>query len=1030
MKNVSEWAISRAAVVVVVFVILSVLGVISFFNLPISRFPNIEAPVISVSIHQTGSTPRDLETQVASKVEDEIANIAGLRDLRTVLVEGRARFTVEFWNHVDSGRALEDVQDAVARLRGSLPKTISEPVVERLDIRDRALATYAATSPTLTPDRLSAFVDERVIKGLEAIEGVARVVRFGGVTREIRVQLKPDELAARGLSASNVSQAVHSASYSHASGRMSVSGQNQPIRTLARNLTLADIRATKIPVGDEGYVRLDDIALVFDGEEDPASFAQIDGRGPITAFSIFAEKGADEVDTAHKVDALVAALSRTEQAIQYKLIDETVSYTLGNVESTLQVLLEGAFCTVVVVFLFLRDWRPTLIAALSLPLALVPTFWFMSMMGFSLNLVSLLGLTLAIGLLVDDSIVEIENIARHLQMGKSPFRATIDATQEIGTSVIAISLTIVAVFVPLTMVGGLPGQYFREFGLTIAAATVFSLLVARLLTPLLTAHLMRALPREIPQKASRLGRFYASSLSCSVKRLPYIDMSYITVGVGVLLVVTTVFAVVQVLPRDFVPRENGRRVLIAIEMPAGTAHASMLRKANDISRAMETIAEVEQVYAYRPPSEDKSAAADRFMVLLTLSHASVRRRTQAEIEADAISVLAKIPDIRSRIMGQTGRSQFSLALESQDAEALSMASHRLRVNMRQMPVFRDIATSEAALRAETQIVTDADQTAQLGIDAEHIARTIRISMSGETTRDQATLTEGTRQTPIRVQVQTLDRNDLEIIRTLPLVGRSGQIIPVSAVAAVNIGYGEAQIERHNGLRRIELSANLDHGSTVGQAMKAVADWVDANPLPSQVTLEPTGDVQTMKDFFQSFAFATSSGLLAVFCVLVVLFGNPLQPLTILLSLPLSLGGVFAALQLTGHAVSMPVLIGILMLLGIVAKNAILIVDLANRIVRTGTDARAAVVVAATQRARPILMTTAAMVAGMTPVAFGLGDGSEFRTPMAVAVIGGLVMSTMLSLFVVPSLFLLMDRAARWFKAQWAGGLPHHRRPTC
>ncbi|WP_455273614.1 efflux RND transporter permease subunit [Rhizobium herbae] len=1011
MTNISEWAISRPAVVAVVFVILSVLGAISFYSLPISRFPDIDTPLISVSINQTGATPDDLETQIASKVEPALADVAGLKSLRTALGDGRATFTAEFRARIDSSRALEAVQDAVARIRGDLPKTISEPVIERLDVRERPLATYAATSSTLTPDQLSAFVDERTIKDIEAIDGVARVMRLGGVTREIRVRLRPEELAARGLSASSVSQTVHTASYSRGSGRMALSDQDQPIRTLALIQTVEDIRTTNIPVGGDRYVQLGDIALVADGMEDPVSFARLNAE-PIVTLSVFAEKAADEVETARGVEELISTLSRAEPSIDYKLIDETVSYTQGNVESTLQVLLEGAFCTIVVVFLFLRDWRATLIAALSLPLALIPTFWFMSLMGFSLNLVSLLGLALAIGLLVDDSIVEIENIARHLQMGKTPLRAAIDATQEIGTSVIAISLTIVAVFVPVTMVGGLPGQYFREFGLTVAAATLLSLLVARLVTPLLAAHLMRSAPAPKPVKTSRPEGLYASSLSLSVRRLPYIDMSYVTVGVGIVVVMTTVIAGVQRLPRGFVPKEDGRRVQIAIEMPAGSAYASMLRKADNISRALETIPEVEQIYTYRPPSADKGAVADRFMVQLTLSHASVRVRTQADIEADATAKLANIPDIRSRNMGQTGTSQFSFALESRDPDSLSIATERLRTSMRQMSHFRNISTSEAVLRPETQIVPDADRLAQLGIDAEQISQTVRVAMSGDTTRDLATLNEGTRQTPIRVQLNTIGRDNLQTIRTLPLVSHSGQIVPVGAVAAVTVGYGAAKIERRDGFRRIEVSADLENGSTVGQALKAVTEWIDENPLPGGVTVEPTGDAETMQDFFKSFALATGLGLLAVFCVLVLLLGNPLQPLTILLSLPLSLGGAFAALLITGHALSMPVLIGALMLMGIVAKNAILIVDLASRIAKTGAESRIAVVTAARQRARPILMTTAAMAAGMMPAALGFGDGGEFRAPMAVAVIGGLVVSTALSLVFVPALFLIMDSSQR------------------
>lgn len=1012
MTNVSEWAISRPAAVAVLFVILSVLGAASFARLPISRFPNLDIPLISISLNQPGATPADLESQVAGKVEQALAGVAGLKNLRTVLDDGRATFTASFRDRVDSGRALEDVQDAVARIRGELPKSIGEPVVEVLDVRERAIATYAAHSPALTPERLSAFIDERTIRDVEAVDGVALVTRLGGARREIRVGLKLDELSARGLSAAGIADAVRAVSDNRASGRTVLSGQEQPIRTLALARTVEDISATKVPVGGDRYVELSDIAVVTDGVEDPDSFARLNNSETIVAFSVFSEKGADEVATFGRVAALISAFSRDEPSVRYRLIDETVSYTYGNVKSTLQVLLEGAFCTIVVVFLFLRDWRATIIAALSLPLAVIPTFWVMGMMGFSLNLVSLLGLTLAIGLLVDDSIVEIENIVRHLQMGKTPVRAAIDATQEIGTPVVAISLTIVAVFVPLTMVEGLPGQYFREFGQTVAAATLLSLLVARLVTPLLAAHLLKPVPVRQTVKPGRRERFYGAVLSLSIERRRYFDMAYVTVTLGVVLVVVTVLACLQGLPRGFVPKEDGTRVLIAVDMPVGTAHAGMLRKSAEIAQTLDVIPEIEQIYSYRPSSTDKGATRDRFMVQLTLSHKSKRARTQADVEAEAAVLLADIPDIRSRNLGQTGTRPFGIALISRDPGNLSRASVDLQTAMRGIPLLRNISTSEGVLRPEIQVVPDADQAAQLGIDADQISRTIRVAMSGDAAHDQPTLDDGTHQTPIRVQVETTGGDNLETIRSLPLVSRTGQTVPVGAVAAVNLGYGAAVIERRDGQRRIDLGADLEPGVTVGEALEAVMEWVDANPLLGDVSIEPTGDAETMRDFFQSFVLASGLALLAVFSVLVVLLGNPLQAMTIMLSLPLSLGGVFAALLITGHALTMPVLIGALMLMGIVAKNAILIVDLAGKIIQRGTDPRIAVVTAARQRARPIVMTTSAMVAGMTPVAFGFGDGGEFREPIAVAVIGGLVVSTVLSLVFVPSLFLVMDSAKR------------------
>lgn len=1018
--NVSQWSISRPAPVIVLFAILLVLGIYSLATLPITRFPDIDMPIISVSIGHPGSTPSDLEKQVAIKVEDAIADVAGLKHLQTLLDNGRATFTAEFRDSVESGQALVDIQNAVARIRGDLPQTIDEPIVERLNVRDLAIATYAISAREMPLHQLTAYIDEHVIKAIQSIKGVGRVIRLGGAKREIRVRLNIDELTARGLSAVGVNQAVRALSEDHASGKGVLAGMEQPIRTLAQAATVEELKGVGINVADDRYIRLGDIARVDDSLEDPISFARLNDDNPTVVFSVFAEKGAREIDMSRRVADRIAALSNAEPAMTYRLIDENVSYTYGNFKSTMQVLLEGAFCTIIVVFIFLRDWRSTLIAAISLPLAVIPTFWAMSMMGFSLNLVSLLGLTLAIGLLVDDSIVEIENIARHLQMGKRPLRAAIGATEEIGTSVIAISLTIVAVFVPVTMVEGLPGQYFREFGLTVAAATLLSLLVARLVTPMLAAYLMRPKLSQDKEQPGRIEQIYAALLSLSVRRLPpfrlgarrsgmtlHLDMAYVTVGLGIAIVVLSIAFGLPGLPRGFVPKEDGTRIVMAVEVPVGTSHADMLKKSEEISRMISTIPEVRQVYSYRLPPGAKNAT-DTFMVQVTLPHKSERTRDQADIGVEIAALLMTVPDIRSRNVGQTGARHFSVALLSRNPEGLLGAAASLEAGMREMPLLRNVSSRANALRPEIQVVPDPDQTAQLGIDSNVIADTIRVATIGEVTRNLATLNDQDRQTPIRVQVQDTGGHNLETIRNLPLVTRMGQVVPVGAVSTVKLGHGPATIDRRDGMRRVEVGADLANGATVGQALAALTQWLESNPLPGEVTMEPTGDAERMREFFASFATSTALGLMAVFAVLVLLLGNPFQPVTVLLSLPLSLGGAVAALQVTGHALTMPVLIGALMLMGIVAKNAILIVDVAGKMVSRGTAPRAAAVLAAQQRARPIIMTTAAMVAGMTPVAFGFGDGGEFRAPMAVAVIGGLIVSTALSLIFVPSLFLVVE----------------------
>ncbi|OOG65112.1 multidrug transporter [Sinorhizobium sp. A49] len=1010
--NVSKWSIERPAVGVALFLVLTAMGWLSLTSLPVNRFPEMEFPVVTVMLRQQAASPSDLEMQVAQKVEDAFEDIEGLDRLDATIGDGSVVLNAEFAAHVPPEVALDRIQAAMRVIRSQLPVNLDEPSIELSNIRRLAIATYALRSDQLSLPAISRRVDDRIRPALEKVPGVGRIARVGGSEREIRVWLQRDEMVARGLAPQDVSRALRTVGDNRASGAVKTGGFDEPIRTVSTPMSVEDLGTLPVRTSAGSSDRLSDIARIEDAWSDPSSFATLDAV-PIVALTIFAEKRANEVETFEQIKSAVQSLDDAETMVQFTLLDENASYISNNFTGTMRTMAEGALCTIAVVFLFLRDRRSTLIAAIGLPLAVIPTFLAMEALGFSLNLVSLLGLTLAIGLLVDDTIVEIENVARHREMGKTIWRAVIDATEEIGGSVTAISLTVAAVFLPLALIEGLPGRYFREFGLTVAVATLLSLLVARVITPLLAVALLKPEPAGKPSKSGSSHGFYTRLLRLSIGRQTVslggrslrLDMTLVTVTLGLLSVVVPFLTVLPTLPRGFIPTEDGTRLAFAIDMADGASASSMMQKSVEIARSLKKDPDVQHIYAYRGDLNFGPPNQQSFTVQLMLTAPGERSRTRQQVAADVTRQLAAIADIRSSELGLTGSRQFALTLLSDDPGRLELASDSLSSAMAQMPEFRTVMSLRPALRSELQIVPDRDLVSELGISLDALSDAVRVATVGDISRELAHIDLQGRRVPVRVQVEAGDEVDISLIEGMPLRTADGNVVPLAAIAEVVAGSGPAEIIRRDGVRRIDITADLHGAVTSGAALSAVMTWIAANPLPDGVSLQPAGETQSMQDFFSSFSRAILLALAAVFAILLILFGNPFQPLTILLSLPLALSGGILALAFTGNAVTMPVLIGALMLMGIVAKNAILIVDLSGQLIKQGHPPREAVVTAAEQRARPVIMTTAAMIAGMVPVSLGLGDGGAFRAPMAIVVIGGLLASTALSLLFVPALFL-------------------------
>ncbi|MCU0907791.1 MAG: efflux RND transporter permease subunit [Rhodobacteraceae bacterium] len=1027
--NFSAWSIRNPIAPLLGFFILMVLGWQSFNALPITRFPTIDVPLVAVTVTQAGAAPAELESQVTKQIEDAVAGITGVKNVISTVSDGTSTTAVEFRMEVSTDQAVQDVKDAIDQILGDLPGGVDTPIVARIDVEGQAIMTFAVSAPDKTMEELSWFVEDQITRRLQGQPGVGRVSRFGGADREVRVTLDPARLDSFGITAAQVSQQLRATNVNLGSGRAEVGAGEQAIRILGDAQGAEQLASTTIALPSGRFVRLSDLGRVEDTYQELRSFSRFNGE-PVVTFAVFRAKGASEVSVAEVVNAQLDTVRTQNPGVGIQLVDDTVYYTYGNYKAALHTLIEGAILAVLVVLLFLRNWRATLIAAVALPLSAVPTFWVMDLLGFSLNLVSFLAITLATGILVDDAIVEIENIARHMRMGKTPFRAAMDAADEIGLAVISTSATIIAVFVPVSFMPGIPGQYFAQFGLTVAIAVAFSLLVARLITPLMAAYLMKAKDAEGhgDHKDGPVMRGYLWFVKKTLRA------KYVTLLGAIGALAVSLYFMAQI-PGSFIPPEDVSRVPISVELPPGATLEDTDRTTQAIVDRIRGIDGVKDVFVLggSSPTGDREVRRASVTVLLErLDHSLIlklnqaaraipvigpflpeventgRERPQWDVEADIFAAIADVPDVRAFKLNDRGERDISYSILSTSQADLTEAVARLETALRGDPLLAGVASEGALPRPEVQVTPRMDEAARLGVTTTAIAETVRVATIGDFDGALAKVSIDDRQVPVRVQVDEAVKTDLARLGALRVPTTTGGTVPLAAVAQITLTEGASGIDRLNRERRATIGANLPPGVALGTATARFQEIVAGVELPPTVRVAESGDAEIQAELAQSFVNAMVMGLMLVLTVLILLFGSVIQPFTILFSLPLAIGGVAAGLIVTGNAVSMPVLIGILMLMGIVTKNAILLVDFAIEMQARGLSRFEAMVEAGHKRAQPIVMTSIAMSAGMLPSALGVGEGGSFRAPMAIAVIGGIMVSTVLSLIVVPAFYLIMD----------------------
>ena len=1027
--NFSAWSIRNPIPSILLFIMLGLAGFLCFHWMKVQQFPDIELPMVTVTASLPGAAPPQLETEVARKIENSIANIQGLKNQYASIRDGVVTVTAEFQLEKPLQEAVDDVRNAVSQIRSDLPADIRDPIVSKINLSGSPILTYTIQSPKMDEEALSWFVDYDISRAMLQVKGVGAVSRVGGVTRQIDVELDPEKLLALNATATDITRQLRLTQQEASGGQTKIGGSEQSIRTIATVQTAAEIAAMDIALSDGRHIRLDQVATIHDGIAERRSAALLNGQSVI-GFEITRSKGASEVDVEKGVIQALDKLKANHPDIKITEAFNFVKPVEENYKGSMSLLYEGAILAILVVWLFLRDWRATLIAATALPLSILPALIGMYYLGFTLNMVTLLALSLVVGILVDDAIVEIENIIRHLRMGKTPYEAAMEAADEIGLAVIATTFTLIAVFLPTAFMSGIAGKFFVQFGWTAALAIFASLLVARLLTPMMSAyilkpwvgkieihaHLADTTPQQdggnqaLAQDRAQDGRV----MQLYMRMVTWcLNHRWITIASAIVFFICSLM-LIPLLPTGFVPPPDTGQTQVRLELAPGSQFIETLKTAEYARQLIKDNPDIKSVYttigggaAGSDPFAGSASEPRKATLTIQTTARADRDTSLQDIELDIRKRLEPLPGARVQVGIAGNNSQYQIALSGDDPETLVSTARQLEREIRTIPNIGSITSSAALVRPELVIRPDFAKAADLGITTQNIAETVRIATAGDFDQNLAKLNLSQRQIPIVIQLPLSARQDQDLIKRLMITGSKGPIM-LGNIADVNIESGPSQIDRFNRLRNINFNIELNN-QPLGDIAAAVDQLPTMKNLPPTVKRTNIGDAEVMQELFASFGLAMLTGILCIYVVLVLLFKDFLQPITILVALPLALGGAFVLLLLANSSFSMPSLIGLIMLMGIASKNSILLVDYAIIAKDEKSYSRInALLDACHKRARPIIMTTLAMGAGMLPIALGIGTDPSFRAPMAISVIGGLITSTFLSLLVVPVVYTFID----------------------
>ncbi|MGD9842101.1 MAG: efflux RND transporter permease subunit [Steroidobacteraceae bacterium] len=994
MINFSAWSIHRPLPAILGFVLLMYAGFYAFEKLPIADFAISDNSTITVQVDYSGATPSQMEVEITRKVEDAVANITGIEHVTSNISTGTSTTLIEFEENTDIQVAMDDVRDAISRVRTALPQDVNEPRVSRTTLANVPVATYAVQSNSLGQEELSWLVDDSIAKQLRAIPGVGAVTRQGGVDREVRIDLLPNRMLAFNITAGQISQQLRSSQGEQAGGRSYFGDGEQNIRILATVDSVEALRSFPIALNDGRSIRLDEVARVEDRYAEIRSLTLLNDK-PVIAIQIQRSLDTNEVEIATAVAAAIEQLQDSNTTLKFTMVSSNLPRVLGAYESSMEKLLEGAVLAIIVVFLFLRDWRATWIAAVALPLSVVPTFYVMWLMDIGLNTITLLAISLVVGLLVDDAIVEVENIVRHLREGKSPKQAALDAAQEIGLAVIGTSLTLVAIFLPVAFMPGFAGRLFKQFAITCVVSVVFSLIVARLITPMMAAYQLKLTPE--PKGQSKFLNKYLTLVRWTLHNRSK------TLLIAVCIFAASILAY-YILPGGFINADDRSEISVNVLLPPGGDLEATFTAAQHVAKLMQAMPEVTQVYT--------NVSVGSASVEATLKPAGDRERSQQQVQQALTPQLTQVVGARVSLRGRGFGQNMNIVLVGDDADLLNETAARVEQQIRGIGI-GGISSSAALVTPEIAIKPDFDKAAKLGITSSALSDVIRISTSGDIDIRLAKLSLPTRQIPIRIQLAPEALQSIDMLRMMRIPARNGSVA-LENIASIELSSGPAQISRYDRHRNVTIGVPLN-----GQELDIMLAKVQALPamqqLPAGIQLQESGDLERQTQLKGGFKLAMIAGVFCVYAVLALLFNDLLQPITILLALPLALGGAVLALALSGYGLTVPSYIGILLLMGIAVKNSILLVDYAVMGEDQGLRRDDALINACAKRARPIIMTSIAMGIGMVPTAFDFSGTNSFRAPMGMVVLGGLITSTILSLLVIPAAYTYISDFESWLR---------------
>lgn len=1011
--NVSSWSIKNPIPSILFFILISLIGLFSFKMMKIQNFPDIDLPMVTVTATLPGASPSQMEMEIARKIENSVASLQGVKHIYSKIQDGSASVMVEFRLEKPTSEAVDDVRDAVARIRSDLPSDLRDPIITKMDLSGLPIITYTVTSSRLDNEALSWFVDNTITKDMLSVRGVGAIGRVGGVTREIQVEIDPDKLIALNVTAAEVSRQLRLVELEAPGGRAESGGSEQSIRMLGTIQSAEELNSMEIALTDGRHIRLNQIATISDTVAEQRSAALLNGQ-PVVGFEITRSRGSGEVEVVNGVRTEIKKLQGKYPDVQFVEAFNFVDPVLENYHGSMSLLFEGALLAVIVVWMFLRDWRATFISATALPLSIIPTFAAMHLFGFSINVVTLLSLSLVVGILVDDAIVEIENIMRHLRMGKSPYQAAMEAADEIGLAVIATTFSLVAVFLPTAFMSGVVGKFFVQFGWTASIAVFFSLVVARMLTPMMAAYILKPFCSEY--REPRWLDYYTKWASWCLRHRFYTNLAVAVFFFGSFVLAST-------LPTGFMPADDISQSMVSLELPPGSTFSQTFTLAEQARSIIEKNQHVKMVYTAIGGGNsggDPWAVQGAFEVRkanLTLNLTPRNQRPGVKkqvIEGQLRTALEALPGARVKVGLEGSGEKYQLVLASEDGKILSEYAREVERDLRTIPGLGNIISTSSLVRPEITVRPDFAKAADLGVTSVAIADTLRVATSGDYDQDLPKLNLSLRQIPIVVKLNSAARKDIDLLARLTVPGTKGPVM-LGNIAELKLASGPAKIDRYDRLRNINFDVELN-GMPMGDIEKKVLNLPSLVNRPPSIQLTPVGDAEAMAELFSGFGLAMATGILCIYIVLVLLFKDFVQPVSILSALILSVPGAFLGLLITRTSMSMPAMIGLIMLMGIATKNSILLVEYVIMARRDhGLSRWEALLDACHKRARPIIMTTIAMGAGMAPIALGMGTDPSFRSPMAIVVIFGLLTSTFLSLLVIPVVFTHVDDTMQWIK---------------